>query len=359
MTEGKDMALLRLKYVMAQAGRSGKIAFYYFRRKGHPKISLPGLPGSAEFMAAYNECLKAANLLPALANDRNSFIALLDGYYRSQEYKKLNVRSQKVRKQILERFAKDNGTKPYAQMERRHVLGFRDDMADRPGAATNLIKALRSVFNYALEYDLVKVNPAAQVDYLRSKGTGFHSWTIEEVRQFEATHEIGTKPRLALALLLYTGQRRSDVVTFGKQMVRGGRLHYSQQKTGKPMTTRIIAPLRHIIDATPSSNLAFLETSHGMPYTANGFGNAMRDWCNEAGLKHCSAHGLRKALGARLAELGATAKQIQNTLGHETLAQASLYTKAADEQIGSDAALELFENTIAQHGAQHAKRILK
>jgi len=353
------MALLRLKYVMEQRGRSGKIDYYYFRRKGQPKKALPGVTGSAEFMAAYNECLKAANLLPHLTHDRNSLSTLIDGYYRSQEFLKLNSRSQIVRRQILNRFATEHGAKPYAKMERRHVLFIRDAMADRPGAATNLIKALRSLFSYALDYDLVKVNPAAQVDYLKAKGNGFHSWTIEEVRKFEAKHPIGTKARLAMALLLYTGQRRSDVVKFGKQMVRSGRLHYSQQKTGKPMSTRIIAPLLEIINATPATGLAFLETSFGMPFTANGFGNAFREWCDEAGLPHCSSHGLRKALGARLAELGASTKQIQNALGHETLAQASLYTKAADEQVGSDAALELFENDIAQHGAQHAKRTLK
>jgi hypothetical protein len=60
------------------------------------------------------------------------------------------------------------------------------------------------------------------VAYLKGKPGGFHSWTREEVEQFEARHLIGTKARLAMALLLYTGQRRSDVVLFGRQHVRDG-----------------------------------------------------------------------------------------------------------------------------------------
>ena len=35
-------------------------------------------------------------------------------------------------------------------------------------------------------------------------------------------------------------------------------------------------------------------------FTAPGFGNKFRDWCNEAGLPHRSAHGCRKA-GAKIA----------------------------------------------------------
>ncbi|MDE2385766.1 MAG: tyrosine-type recombinase/integrase [Alphaproteobacteria bacterium] len=332
---------------------------HYFRRTGEKKIRLPGHPGSAEFLAAYDQALKHGRAVATEHKDPASFAALLISFYRSQEYKRLNLRSRRVRRMILDKFSAKHGSKPFAKLERRHVLAFRDELADKPGAATNLIKALRSVFNYALEYDLVKVNPAAQVDYLKTGGSGFHSWTIDEVRQFEARHPIGTQARLAMALLLYTGQRRSDVVLFGKHMVRDGRLHYAQQKTGKRMATRIIRPLQDIIDATPSKGSTFLETGWGKSFTANGFGNAFREWCDEAGLKHCTSHGLRKALAARLAELGATVHQIKDLLGHSALAMAALYTKGADQMINSDAALELFENIIVPPTGQVGQKGLK
>src|SRR5947208_3107519 len=59
-------------------------------------------------------------------------------------------------------------------------------------------------------------NPARDVPYLRTGSTGYHTWTLEEVQQFEERHPIGTKARLALALLLLSGQRRSDVIRFGR-----------------------------------------------------------------------------------------------------------------------------------------------
>jgi len=322
---------------------------HYFR-KGGRKVRLPGAIGSDEFMAAYAEAEKGSRTpqLRTTAVSPDSFKALCEAFFRSATFRDLTPRSQRYRRLLLDSFCRENGDKPYRMMERHHILEFRDEIAHKPGAATNLVKALRHVFAFAVDYNLAKVNPAQSVPYLRKKNGGFHSWTIEEVRQFEARHPIGSKARLAMALLFYTGQRRSDIVTFGRQMLRSdGKLHYIQRKTGRRMATKIIRPLAEIIAATPAGGLAFLETSHGQPYTSNGFGNAMRQWCNEAGLPHCSAHGLRKALGARLAEIGATASEIQAALGHETLSEADRYTKAADRDSNTNAALELFENNIA------------
>lgn len=342
------MALLRLNYVMSDTDRHGNVR-HYFRRHGR-KIRLPGAVGSDEFMAAYAAAEKGARspMPRTTASNPDSFKALCEAFFRSATFKELTPRSGRYRRLLLDGFCIEHGDKPYRLMERHHVLEFRDEIAHKPGAATNLVKALRHVFSFAMDYKLAKSNPAQTVPYLRKKNSGFHSWTIEEVRQFESRHPIGTPARLAMALLLYTGQRRSDIVTFGRQMLRGdGKLHYTQKKTGQPMKTKIIAPLAEIIRSTPSSSLVFLETSHGQPYTSNGFGNAFRQWCNEAGLKHCSAHGLRKAVGARLAELGATASQIQGVLGHQTLSEADRYTRAADRDTNTDMALALFENSIA------------
>lgn len=338
------MALLRLKYVVSDTDRHGNRR-HYFRRHGK-KLRLPGDPGTAEFMAAYDAAMKGGKALPVSKAEPGSMRALLEGFYRCAAFKALDTRSQRVRLNILEAWVKekDRASKPFRLIERRHILQWRDEKASTPGAATNLVKALRQVFAYAVDYGLMRENPARDVPYLRKKGGGFHTWTIDEVEKFEKHYPIGSKPRLAMALLFYTGQRRSDVVTFGRQMIRDGRLHYTQRKTGKRMSTTIIAPLQQIIDATPSSGLTFLETHQGMPYTAAGFGNAFREWCDDAGLAHCSAHGLRKALAARLAELGATTHQVKAALGHETLSEAARYTKDADSVVNSDAAMKLIEN---------------
>lgn len=356
------MALLRLKYVVLDVDRHGNRRYYY--RHHGKKVRLPGEPASPEFTEALELARQAGKAVPLSKAHPGSMRALLESFYRSGLFKTLDPRSQRVRMNILEAWAQGKDDKPFRMIERRHIVKWRDAKAETPGAATNLVKALRHVFAYAVECELITKNPASDVKYLRKKGGGFHTWTIEEVRQFETHWPIGTKQRLAMALLLYTAQRRSDMVTFGKQMLRGdGRLHYVQKKTGKKMATLMIEPLREIIAATSSKGLTFLETNKGLPYTAAGFGNAFREWCNEAGLPHCSAHGLRKALAARLAELGATASQIKDALGHASLSETSRYTEQADSVINSDAALRLIENISVppsrQSGTISAKNSMK
>lgn len=72
-------------------------------------------------------------------------------------------------------------------------------------------------------------------------------------------------------MLLYTGQRRSDVIRFGKQHVRGKFLSFTQHKNRnkKPVTLElpIISELQKIIDASPTGDLTFLVTDFGRPFS--------------------------------------------------------------------------------------------
>src|SRR3546814_7190772 len=112
---------------------------------------------------------------------------------------------------------------------------------------------------------------------LKGSSEGFHTWTEEEIAQFEAYHPIGTNARLAMALMLYTGQRKSDAVKMGWQHVKGDRIAVCQDKTGALVDIPIHPELKRVLEGTPRQNMTFLVTEYGKPFTANGFGNWMRD----------------------------------------------------------------------------------
>jgi integrase len=101
--------------------------------------------------------------------------------------------------------------------------------------------------------------------------------------------------------LLYTGQRRSDVVGFGRQNVREGKITFTQKK-GKnrhpiTLTIPLLPQLQEILDASKTGHMVFLTTAFGRPFTSNGFGNRFRKWCillqdsapSKAMLRHCSS----------------------------------------------------------------------
>jgi integrase len=206
-----------------------------------------------------------------------------------------------------------------------------------------MIKALRQVYKFAIEYGHAAKNPAAAVPYLFTKEGGFHAWTIEEVAQFENWFPIRSKARLAFALLLYTGQRRSDIVRFGKRHVKDGWLKFTQEKNRlrRPVTLElpIVPALQHILDVSPTGDVTFLVTEHGKPFSGNGFGNRFRAWCDEAGLPQCSAHGLRKAAASRLAELGCSELEIMSVTGHQTMKEVERYTKSARQKVLAGSAM--------------------
>ena len=188
--------------------------------------------------------------------------------------------------------------------------------------------------------------PSRDVPLLKSNNpNGYHTWNVDEVRQFEERHPIGTKARLAFALLLYTGQRRSDITKFGRQHVRNGTLTFTQFKGRKQKPTTLTLPilpvLKRVIDASPCGGMTYLVTDQHRPrpFGDAGFGNKFREWCNQAGLRHCSAHGLRKAGATIAANNGATAHQLMAIFGWRTLKMAEQYTRAADQQRLANAAM--------------------
>lgn len=180
---------------------------------------------------------------------------------------------------------------------------------------------------FAVREGLLASDPARDIAFLRRKSPGLHTWSEIEIERFEARWPIGTKARLALGLLLYTAQRRGDVMVMGKQHIRDGVVHVRQQKTGAVLAIPVHPQLAAILAATPVPHLTFLTSNYGRPFSP------FRDRCRDAGLPaHCTGHGLRKAAARRLAEAGCSANVIAAITGHKTLREVERYTKAADQE---------------------------
>jgi integrase len=187
---------------------------------------------------------------------------------------------------------------------------------------------------------------------------GFRAWTGEDIAQFEARWPSGSRERLALALLLYTGQRRQDVIVMGRQHVRGGVISVVQQKTGTRLEIPLAIPLRSELAQVPPGQLTFLQTQYGEPFTPAGFGNWFRERAQAAGLPaRSNAHGLRKAAAAALAESGCTDKQIMAVTGHKNLSEVTLYTASADQaRLAREAIARLEKRTKRLTGSRPVRQ---
>jgi integrase len=332
---------IRLKYVQAFADRHGARR-YYFRRAGTPRVALPSPPGGKAFMAAYAAALEmGASPVGAERTAPGSITALIVAYYESAEFRQLAPITQSTYRGVIERFREDHGARPVRTLQTRHIAKLLDDMSDRPGAAHNLRRVLRILMRFAVERNWRTDNPALNIKrQRRALGSGgYRCWTDEDIVQFEGYWTEGSRARLALALLLYTGQRRADVVGMGQQHVSAGRIHVCQSKGGARLAIPIHKALADAIAAAPLG-MTFIVTAAGKPMSPAGFTNWFRDCAREAGLpERSSPHGLRKAAARRLAEAGCTLNQIMSVTGHKTMAEVAVYTAAVDQVRLADSAM--------------------
>jgi integrase len=278
------MARVKLAYVNSFVDRHGRVR-YYFRRRGHPNVRLPGLPGSPEFMRAYEAAIGHAEpvVIGASRAKVGTVAAIVGMYLASAEFAGLADETRRTRRNILERFREAHGDKRVAAIERKHVQALIDVKAATPSAARNLLAVVRLLMRFAIGAGIRHDDPTIGVRHARIKTAGFKTWSEADIAAYEARHPLGTMPRLAIALLLGTGQRRSDVVRIGRQHVRGNWITVRQSKTGKPLMIPIGEALRAAIDAMPSEHLTFLTTARGKPFTAAGFTNYFRKQCKRPG----------------------------------------------------------------------------
>ena len=346
------MTSLRLKYVHGFVDRHGHPRFYF--RRGDRQVPLPGSPWSQEFMEAYQRA-RAQEPPLSIGSDRvkpRSIHALAIAYYDSAAFKALKPITQGVYRNIVERFCRDTGADGQRYGDRsavtimsRHIEQLMGARAERPDSANGLRKVLREMMKVAVKLGWRETDPTQGVKKIKPKELGgFHCWTDSEIAQFEARHPIGTKARLAMALGLYTGQARQDVVEMGEQHITrecdqdceieilNWVRKKTKNKTGFQLAIPVHPELRRVIDATPSKHLTFLVTEFGAPFAVAGFGGWFRDQCDAAGLPHCSFHGLRKAAATRLVDASCDVVEAAAITGHANLKELQRYIETRDRK---------------------------
>ncbi len=349
-------------WVSEYADRHGK-ARYRFRRKGFKQYLFKCAPGTEGFRQEYKACMDGL-AAPAIEPGAGRVVAgtfddLILRYYRSADFLDPSDRTRAIYRGVLERWRKKYGSANVRDLKTRHVEEMMAERLPHRTSANMLRKRLRALMDFAKRQELAGENPVLGTKPYKVDTTGFHTWTESEISQFETRHPIGKKARLALDLMLWTGQRGGDARVMGPQHVRDNRLHVTQQKTGAIVSLPILPALAQSIIAARPSDLVFLLSEHGKPYSVKGFGNKFRQWCDEAGLPRCSAHGLRKAAARRFAEAGCSNQQIKAWTGHTTDSEVSRYTAAADQPLMADKAGAMLMAYLREQLAIHERNTLE
>lgn len=330
------------QFVSKFTDRHGKVR-YRFRRKGYPAHYFKAPFGTKAFEREYAACLEqekpaigAGRIIPGSVSD------VIARYYSDSAFLDLKPATQTVYRGVLERFRNSFGDDPMRAFDAKRIQRVMVAMRHKPHAATRLRKLLAQLFIVARRERIVPgtFDPVKDTRAPKAETEGYHRWSEEELAQFEAKHPLGTKPRLAFALLLYGAQRSGDVRYLTHAAIKGGRIRLKQSKTSNSVNVPIVAPLREAIEAGPVGKLLVIENNRGSAFTAKGFYNLVKRACIAADLPHCSAHGLRKAAAARLKARGVADADGMAITGHKTVREYLRYAGDIGDEERADRAME-------------------
>jgi integrase len=210
------------------------------------------------------------------------------------------------------------GNAPLSAITPKVIRAGLERRSRTPGQAAHFLNAMRALFRWAVKTQLMKADPTASIEApVRSRDAG--RWPI------------GTRQRVWLDVLLYTGLRRGDAVRLGRQHVRDGIATIKTEKTGTIVTIPILPVLAETLAAGPCGDLSLITGARGQPMANQSFSNEFAIACRAAGVPG-SAHGVRKIAATRAANAGATVAELEAIFGWSGGKMASHYTRSADRQ---------------------------
>lgn len=313
-----------------------------FRRKGYPTHYFKAPFGTKEFEREYAACLdREPSVIGGNRVAHGSVDDAIARYYADNAFLDLADATQKVYRGVLEGFRSTFGDFALSRFDAARIAMLMNGMRDKPHAAARLRKLLAQIFKIGRRDKLVPAyfDPIRDTVAPKAKGGGYHRWTEDELAAFEAKHALGTKPRLAFALLLYSAQRSGDVRLLAHATIALGRIPLDQSKTGNAVDVPIVEPLQEALDAGPLGAVMLLESNRGEPFTEKGFYNLIKDACVKAGIPHCSPHGLRKSAARRCREAGCTDEEGMAITGHKTIKMYRAYAGESGNAARADAAM--------------------
>jgi integrase len=321
----------RPPHLKRETTRHGRAVWYV--RIGHgPRVRLRAEYGTSEFDTEYRAAVAGA---PARKMPSTSSLAwLLVRYRETTAWSDLSAATRRQRDNIFKQVMETAGHESYASITTATIEAGKERRAATPAQARNFLDAMRGLFRWALKTALLKVDPTAGVrNPPRKKGDGFLPWTEADMATYEARWPIGTRQRVWLDVIAYTGLRRGDAVRLGRQHVRNGVASIKTEKSGLTLEVSlpILPVLQATLDAGPCGDLTFIVGANGRPLTKESFGNEFKAACKEAGVPG-SAHGVRKIAATRAAEAGATEAELMAIFGWTDPKMAAHYTRTANRK---------------------------
>jgi integrase len=192
------------------------------------------------------------------------------------------------------------------------------------------------------EKGIVKENPVRGVKRLRRPRTALlanRPWTEDERRTVLA--DVPFQLRVPVALAMFTGLRKGDVLSLTKSAIRDGRIWRRTSKTGQEVSIPVHPDLARLLAEAPRHDaITVAATSNGTPWTTSGFNSTFIKTISrltaagrvQPGL---TFHGPGHTVGTALVEAGCDIDTVRRCSVRKRSRLAIHYLETADD--GADA----------------------
>ena len=236
-------------------------------------------------------------------------------------------------------------------------------------SANARLRVIKAFYNWLIEMGYLEFSPCEAVRRFReAKNVKIYLSDEEWSSMILKCKDL--KQRLMLAMVLYTGLRRQELVDIKMSDISDNRLTVH----GKGRKERVLVLNDYVVDlmneylATRKDSCEHLFVTrrkgfgdyesgeiHGL--SEESFRQSVKKAAIEAGIdekrvKKIAPHTLRRTFAVNLAKnYGASSFQIQKALGHESVRTTEIYLSAAGSEIADDVMLRQKPPTMAQEAS--------
>ena len=201
--------------------------------------------------------------------------------------------------------------------------------AQGKSAANHVIRLLRAMFNFAIEWDLMTcANPAAKLKLFKDQRRQ-RFLTLAEVQQLNAALMVESyRWQAYFPLLLYLGLRKSELLNLKWENVdlEAKELHLIRTKSGEPLVQPIPEPAMRIIEALPSRGGKYLFPGDRDDRPLVNPNDAWGRIRERAGLPDVCIHSLRHSQASALVREGFSLQVVARVLNHSSVRQSEVYS---------------------------------
>lgn len=238
---------------------------------------------------------------------------------------------------VSTRFLADPGEawfkRPIGSITRANVSDLLQTIVDRgsPAQANRLLPDLKHFFAYAVERGWLTSNPAEGITRKSVGGKEVprdRVLTIEELGKFipvlQGSTRLHLRTKLALGLVMLTGQRSSEVLSLKPSAIDDQHWWYLQTtKAGRPHKVYLTRPARALLHIATKY---FGDNPFGNDHRA--LSHAVRRILPAVGIPHFTPHDLRRTMATRLADVGIAPYVVEKMLNHQMEGVMSIYNRS-------------------------------